>query len=317
MNRLSTTKQAAELLRSYEDVFILCHTQPDGDTVGSAFALCHALRGLGKRAAVRCSDRLPLKYVYLTEKLEDDNFEPKNIVTVDIASPSLLGVQNEKFASRIDLCIDHHKLNTLEPKNSYIEPRTAATCQILFKIIKDAGCEITSDIADALFTGITTDTGCFKYASAGPETLRVAAELMELGANSGEINRINFDCQSKGYMKMYAKAVDGLEFFENGKIAITALTQKLLKECELDESEVEGIAAMPRTCEGVYVGITLRELKDGSFKASVRTRDPIDAAAIALKLGGGGHVRAAGCQLKDVTLEQAKAVLLDIAKAVC
>lgn len=303
--------RASEALKSYEDILILTHALPDGDTLGCGYALCRALRALGKRATVQCSDEIPKKYSYLWEEMDEQEFEPKNIVAVDVADPKLLGKKLRVYENDIDLCIDHHISNLLYAKATLLDSDAGATAEIIFMVIKNMGVEIDKYTADCLYTGISTDTGCFKYNNTTSRTHRISAELIDLGADSAEINRIMLDTKSVAYLELQRLALESLELHFEGKCAIVSLSKDMFDKSGTNESDSEGIAALPRQIEGVYVGVTLRERAENQIRASVRTHKPINASEICKKLGGGGHFYAGGCKFK-ATLEESKAMILEV-----
>ena len=299
----------ASFLKSHDNFTILTHAHPDGDTLGSGFGLCLALRALGKKANVINNEELPAKFGYL--EVEKQDFEEQTVVAVDIADVTLMGNDIiEKYGSKVDLCIDHHGSNRLFAAQSYVDATAAAAAQIVYEIVCLLGVEITPEIADRLYTGITTDTGCFRYANVTPETHRIAAKLMECGASAADINVKMFETKTRTYAALERLALDGMQFFYDGKCALITITREMFAESGSDENECDGIAAISRQIEGVLVGVTMRERRDGTYKASVRTHSPVDASAICAKLGGGGHHNAAGCQLPG-TREEATKLLID------
>ncbi len=301
--------RAASFLKSHDNFTILTHAHPDGDTLGSGFGLCLALRALGKKANVINNEELPSKFRYLETEKQD--FEEETVVAVDIADVTLMGKEMmEKYGDRVDLCIDHHGANRLFAKESYVDSGAAAAAQIVYEIVCLLGVEITPGIADRLYTGISTDTGCFRYANVTPETHRIAAKLMEAGASAAEINVKMFETKTRTYAALERLALDGMQFFYDGKCALITITREMFAQSGSDENECDGIAAISRQIEGVLVGVTMRERRDGSYKASVRTHNPVDASAICARLGGGGHHNAAGCQLPG-TREEAAKLLID------
>lgn len=288
---------AASFLREHDDYMILTHSHPDGDTLGSAFGLCRVLRALGKRANVTCNDVIHHKYDYLL--VDEQQFTPETVVSVDVADPVLLGSNvMREYGEKIQLCIDHHGTNKLSADFSLIDGSAAACAEIIAKTAIELSVEITADIADCLFTGITTDTGCFRYSNVTPQTHMIAAMLIEKGARASEINEIMFETKTVTYAALEKLALETMRFYYGGRCAFITITQKMFEISGSDESECEGIAALPRQVEGVLVGVTLRERKDGTFKASIRTRNGIDASEICTRLGGGGHKNASGCQLE-------------------
>ena len=301
---------AVSFLKSHDNFTILTHAHPDGDTLGSGFGLCLALRALGKKANVVNNEELPPKFRYL--EIEPQEFEEQTVVAVDIADANLMGNDiKAEYETKVDLSIDHHGSNRLFAKMNYVDSSAAAAAQIIFEVIGLLGVEITPQIANCLYTGISTDTGCFRYANVTPATLRTAARLMELGADAAKINVMMFETKTRTYAALEKLALDGMQFFYDGKCALITITRDMFAESGSDENECDGIAAISRQIEGVLVGVTVRERRDGSFKASVRTHNPVDASAICSRFGGGGHPNAAGCQLPG-TKDEAVKQLIDV-----
>lgn len=308
-----TLEAAAKRLLAQDDILILTHSSPDGDTVGSAFALCMALQKLGKRVRVECSDPIPSKYGYFTDKVEKIDFNEKFVVAVDIADTKLLGENLSGYADKVDLCIDHHGSNTHYAKEFYVEPTAAAAAQIISKLVPLMGVEIDTDIANAIFTGISTDTGCFRYTNVTPETHRAAADMIERGAQAGMINRLMFETKSRSRMEIERRTLDTIEYFADGRCAVVYTTLDMMREAGTIDGDMEGISAMTRQIEGVAAGVTLREQSGGKFKISLRTSDELDASKICAQFGGGGHKAAAGCAMSG-TLDEVKAAIVG---AVC
>lgn len=301
---------AAKIISEQNNILILCHDHPDGDTLGSGFALCRALTAMGKKARVECADKIPQKYSYMYEGLKKEEFTPEFIMCVDVADKKLLGAMEEKYGDKISLCIDHHGSNRLFAENTCLDFSAAANAENIYRVIKELGAEFTKEIADCIYTGLTTDTGCFRYANVTAQTHIIAAEMISLGADAAEINRVMFETKSRAYVALERMALDSMEMHCGEKIALVCLTQDMFKESGADESDVDGIASIPRQIEGVLAGATIRERKDGKFKVSLRTHAPVNASEICALLGGGGHSRAAGCEI-DAPLENAKKLLLD------
>ena len=169
------------------------------------------------------------------------------------------------------------------------------------------GVEIDKVIADNLYTGIVTDTGCFKYQNTTSNTHIIASKLIECGANYYEINRIMFDTKSFARLKVEQQAVDNIEMYFNNRCALMTITAEM--QSMVTPDELEGVTPIPRQIEGVLIGVTIREKIEGKFKCSVRTHEPIDASEICATLGGGGHNRAGGCEILG-TLDEAKQKML-------
>lgn len=299
-----------EFLMGNDSFSVLCHKSPDGDTLGSAFALCFGLRQLGKKANVISPDPIPSKYSYVTDCYGSEDFEEKAIIAVDVADTKLLGCIEEKYGGRIDLCIDHHPSNKDYAKITLLDGEAAATAQIIYRVLRELGVEFDKRIANCIYTGLSTDTGCFRYPNTQPETHRVAALMMEKGAEAAMINRLMFETKSRARLTVEREVFKNIQFFLDERCAVAFVTRELLDKTGIAEDELDGFAAMTRQIEGVCVGVFLREVEKG-FKASVRTGDEVDASAVCRHFGGGGHFRAAGCTI-EASLDSAIREIVDV-----
>lgn len=306
-------ESAAKTLLSKDKILILTHRSPDGDTIGSGYALAMALRKLGKNVKVDCTDPFPEKYSYFTDKLEKLEFDEEFVVSVDIADTKLLGEKLSDYADKIDLCIDHHGSNTKYAKEYYVEASAAAAAQVIAKLIRLMNVEFDKDIANAIYTGITTDTGCFRYTNVTAETHRIAADMIDCGAESGMINRLMFETKSRSRLEIERRVMDSIQFYLDGRCAIAYATIDMMKESGAVDSDMEGVSSLPRQIEGVMAGITLREKNNGKFKVSVRTTDELNASAICANFGGGGHKAAAGCMITG-TLNEAIEQIIEVVR---
>ena len=297
-------KACAGLLKEHDNILILTHAHPDGDTLGSGFALLRALLKLGKTARVINDDEIPAKYSYLYEDLHCKPFQEEYIVAVDVATENLLGNLQNKYSGRVDLCIDHHLTNT-EYAGSLLLRDAPAACEIIYDVINELGVPIDNKIANCLYTGISTDTGCFRYASTTAHSYRIAAKLIDAGANNGLINRKMFETKSKTYVNLERLALNGLQLFCQDRGAVITVTQEVYAKAGSNEQETEALAPLTRQIEGVEIGITIREKKDKTCKASLRTYESVNAADLAKYFGGGGHAQAAACRF-DCSVEEAK-----------
>lgn len=312
-----TVESTAALLLAEHDWLILTHQYPDGDTLGSAFALCRALQLTGRSARVVCNDEIPEKYEYLTTAATEDPFIPTHICAVDVADVKLLGAElEETYGNRIDLCIDHHISNTHYAHHLLLKDYSA-TAMIVLEVVRAMGVQPDELIAEALYTGISTDTGCFKYSNTTALTHRMAAELMEVGIRSDMINRQMFDIKSRARIELERMALADMRFYCDGRVAVMPVTLAMINKANARENDMEGLSPLPRQIEGVWIGVMLREKVTGGYKVSFRSGNHANASAVALQLGGGGHVAAAGCTLDTESLEAAtEQVLTAIRRAV-
>ena len=297
-------KACAGLLKEHDNILILTHAHPDGDTLGSGFALLRALLKLGKTARVINDDEIPAKYSYLYEDLHCKPFQEEYIVAVDVATENLLGNLQNKYSGRLYLCIYNHLTNT-EYAGSLLLRDAPAACEIIYDVINELGVPIDEKIANCLYTGISTDTGCFRYASTTAHSYRIAAKLIDAGANNGLINRKMFETKSKTYVNLERLALNGLQLFCQDRVAVITVTQEMYAKTGSNEQETEALAPLTRQIEGVEIGITIREKKDKTCKASLRTYESVNAADLAKYFGGGGHAQAAACRF-DCSVEEAK-----------
>ena len=176
-------------------------------------------------------------------------------------------------------------------------------------MINELGTKITPYMASCLYTGIATDTGCFKFSNTTPRSHRYAAELIEKGADYGEINRVMFEVKSRGRIAMEREVLENIEFYYGGRCAVITVTRDMIKETGCPLGDLDGVTAMSRQIEGVQIGVTIKEKPDGKYKVSLRTFEPYNAADICAVFGGGGHIRAAGCEF-SCDIESAKRQLL-------
>jgi phosphoesterase RecJ-like protein len=308
---LNDLKITVDKLRASDNFLIIAHAFPDGDTIGSSFALCMSLIKIGKHARVICSDSIPTKYEYIYSSLIQSDFEAKFIIATDIADTNLFGEKLQEYVGCVNLCIDHHISNKKYAEFTLLDAKAAATCEIIADVIKLLGVEFDNVIADSIYTGLATDTGCFRYSNTTPKTLRCAADMIEFGAKSAIINKRMFETNSRARLEIERSAMNSLEFFCHEKAVLICITLDMLAKAGATELDLEGIPSLPVRIEGVIVGITIKEKSTGHYKISVRTNNGVNASKICASLGGGGHAAAAGCQF-DGTLEQVKNIMIEI-----
>lgn len=287
--------EAAEFLKSNDDYLILMHASPDGDTLGCGFALCGALQRIGKRAKAVCPDEIPHRFDYMRCAFTEQEFEPQTVVCVDVADTKLLGDMKE-IGDRAALCIDHHVSNTEYAERLLLRESYAAAAELMYEVILAMGVEIDRALANCIYTGVATDTGCFKFSNTTPQSHIIAAKLIECGAEIAPINYAMFELKTTGRLKLEQQMLNDIKFYGNGHIAVIAVMKSVIDRIpDIDSDDVGAMAAIPRQIEGVDIGISIKEKKNGVFKASLRSSERIDVSEIAKKFGGGGHARASGC----------------------
>lgn len=303
-----------KFFESHDNYQILTHKSPDGDTLGSAFALCAALRGMGKKANVINNENLPVRYNFLYEDYYVQDFETETVVAVDIADEKLFGSRLAKYEGKVDVCIDHHISNTKYAKETVLDAEASAAALILYEFFRSQGIAISALQAKCLYTGIATDTGCFKFENTTPKAHMAAADLMRYDFNFSRINRKMFDVKSKERLKVEEMMISEMEYYFDDRCSIICLTTELMKESGVEPAEFDGLASIPLSVDGVIIGITIKQRHENVYKLSVRTTDKMDASDFCRGFGGGGHIRAAGCEIAG-TLEEVKDRVLKAVKS--
>lgn len=304
-----TAQECSQLLLSKNNILIITHTNPDGDTLCSAAALCSALRRAGKRANLFRNPAVTTKYMPHVEKyFAPKSFRSKYIVSVDVATEKMFA---EGFDGAIDLCIDHHPTNSHYAKKELVCPDKAACGEIVLAVIKEMCGGITQEEADLLYIAVTTDTGCFQYLNTNAATFRAAAELLEYGADTGMVNVKFFRKASRARLKLEGMIYSTMGFYRDGKISVAIITKEMLRQAGACEEDCDDLAGLAGRAEGASVNITIRERDNGSSKVSVRTGRDVSSSDICAVFGGGGHAMAAGCTI-DCPPEKARDMLLAV-----
>ena len=297
MTKLTITETAA-LLRQMDNILILTHVRPDGDTVGSAAALCRALRDVGKTAYLLPNGEITATYApYAAPYWAGEGFVPDHVVAVDIATVGLFPENALPYAER----------DTGYAKALCLDDTSAAAAEIVYAVIRELT-PLTADIALPLYVGIATDCGCFQYGNTTPRSHRIAAELMEL-VDVAEVNRQLFRVKSRVRLAMESRMVAEMELHDDGRVVVMQIPLALRREYHATDADIEELSSLAAQVEGTDCGITLRELQPGKIKISLRTGPRVDACAACAILGGGGHRAAAGATVEG-TMEEVKARVL-------
>ncbi len=304
-----TLNETADFLLSHDHYSILTHRRPDGDTIGSSAALCRILRKMGKTAHILRNAEVTERFAWLHEGLtKEDSEESDTILTVDVASPGMLPAQYEKYLGRIALRIDHHASATSFTENELVDAGMGACAEIIFDLMQQLWQDFDPDIADAIYVGTSTDTGCFRFANTTSHTFVTAAACAANGARVYQLNQELFETNTLGRLKIQGWIVENMKVFSGGKLAVIAIPKAVEDAIGVTEDDMDNISSFPRTVAGVCMASTLRETRDGDVKLSVRAIPGYDATVLTAKFGGGGHKGAAGATLKMPLEEAAQAV---------
>lgn len=301
---MMTRNEAANWLLERDNFAILTHRRPDGDTIGTAAALCRILRAQGKTAHVLVNPGVTELYAYLLGGLTKEAAEKNDvIVSVDVAAPNMLPEEFQQYLGRIGLRIDHHGTAASFTEQELVDPGVGACAEIVYDILMEMWMDLDKDMAEAIYVAVSTDTGCFRFANTTDHAFLVAAACAAAGAPVYKLNQILFDTNSLAKLRLQAWVVDHVKLLRGGKYALVAIPKAVEQALGIDEDDTQSISAFVRSIEGVCLAATLRETKDGA-KMSLRAVPGYDAAAICAKFGGGGHKGAAGASV-NMPLEEA------------
>ena len=311
-----TLDNILEEIKKAKTIVILTHENPDGDAVGSSLAMYMALKQMGKNPDLVIPE-LPRVYNFMpcaNEIKKEGSKEPYDLaIALDSATIKMLnGWSNYFETAKVKVTIDHHSTNTMYADYNFVNPDAPACAQILISIIDYFGVNIDKEIGTCILTGIITDTGGFQYQSTTPETFEFASELLKKGVNVSDVYKRVMNTKSRANFELRKRAIDRMEFLEEGKIAITYITKKDEEDVNSETGDYEGIVEEGRAIEGVEVSIFIRETSKG-FKASLRSNNYVNVSDVCMMFGGGGHLHAAGCTIAQ-SLEQVKEKIVNQVK---
>ena len=300
MKQNNSMKEIGEQLLAADSVLLFPHINTDGDALGSCVALCAALRNAGKQAAILMEEETP-EYVgfldkgYCTQDHEAIK-DPDVCMCVDCSETKRFPARTETFfKGKTTICLDHHVTSEPFADYNYIDGSAAATCELVYKLLTAMELEITPEIAEAIYTGISTDTGNFQYSNTTKETHLIAAELMDAGIDHNKLTVLLYQNTKLERLRITCRVLDTMEIFADGKAALAYVSQQMLEEEGVSMEDAEGSIDLLRNIMGVEIAAILKERELGVVKASMRAKTSANVAEIAGKFGGGGHIKAAGC----------------------
>ena len=310
-----SARGAAGYLEALDNVLLLTHVRPDGDTIGSAAALCRALRDCGQTAYLLPNPEITATYApYAAPYWAPEGWQAEHIVSVDIADASLLPENAQSYRDRIELAIDHHPSQTFFARNTCLEADSAACGEIVYEIIQHLTA-LTADIALPLYVAVSTDCGGFQYGNTTARTHRIAAALMDV-VDVAAVNKALFRTKSRVRLAMESRMVADMKLFDHQRVVVMEIPLSLRQEMQATDADIEELSALPALVEGTDCGVTLRELRPGTVKVSVRTGPRVDACALCRILGGGGHHAASGATVEGTLNEARMAVLAAYRKVI-
>ena len=303
-----TLTETAARLRGNEPTLILFHRHPDGDAVGAGFGLKLILEAMGCTARCICEDEIPERLRFLTEGMQDSvlkknlpaDFVPTQLISVDTASPAQAGVLYPDYEGRFDLMIDHHAKGEMYA-DGYIDGSASSAGELIYRLSRELVrmgrlTAIPEGVDRLLYAAVSSDTGCFRYSNASPETHRAAAALLEAGFDSADLNHRLFGVKSYKLLQAEKVGFDRLKLYADGRLGIVAMPYTVMEQYGFTDEHLGTLVDVARGLQGVQVAVAIRQPKaEGVYRVSMRSSCEVDVAAVCAEFGGGGHIKAAGC----------------------
>ncbi|MED0677937.1 bifunctional oligoribonuclease/PAP phosphatase NrnA [Aneurinibacillus thermoaerophilus] len=319
----ASLEAAVRFIHRHQHFLVVNHVNPDGDATGSLLAMGWLLRQLGKRVTLVNEGETPAKFSFLpgadaivnmSTRTEHDTYDA--VITCDCADFARIGEVAAWFAPKCELLnIDHHPTNDLFGDVNLVRIDAAATAEVIFDLVKFMELTINAELATCLYTGLLTDTGGFRYSNTTPRVMEAASELLKHGVEPARIAEQVLETITKAHVELLRRALQTLELMDGDRAAYLTVTLADMAKTGAGNDDTEGLVTYARNIEGVEVGVLYKEVAGGKVKVSFRSRSEVDVAAIAKSLGGGGHIRAAGCTVEG-TLAEVKAVVSQKVSAV-
>ncbi|HPJ66413.1 MAG TPA: bifunctional oligoribonuclease/PAP phosphatase NrnA [Desulfobacteraceae bacterium] len=318
INFKKNLERIASVLQKGNTFLIMTHRDPDPDGIGSMLALGKALNNDGKEAFLVTEEPLfpPISRLNGAERIIQDIESDRYfdcVIVMDSGEVERVGGPRSYLEGDLPVInIDHHESNKLFGEINLVDSSSSSTAELVFYVIKAAGLNINSDAAEDIFAGIQADTGSFKYNNATASSLRIAADMIELGANPWQISRTMMQECSVSQLKLLQSALGSLEFYHNGEIGLMTLSLDMMNFERNRVLESNRFIDYPRFVQGVEIAVLIRQTGENDYKFSLRSNDRVNVARLSARFGGGGHIRAAGFEchgslacLKDSFLKEA------------
>ncbi|MBI5328409.1 MAG: bifunctional oligoribonuclease/PAP phosphatase NrnA [Deltaproteobacteria bacterium] len=304
-------EQVINEIKNGQTFLISSHVNPEGDAVGSTLALAIGLKELNKDVTAYLYDPVPKVFEFLpfadkvVNRINEDKIYDA-VLVVDCGQKDRLGEDFNKIKNKGKLInIDHHTTNDCFGDINVIDDDACAAGEMVYDLLKEINVGITSDIATDIYVSILTDTGSFRYSSSTPKAFRIAGEMVGLGVKPWDISQRIYESNPLNKLTLLASVLNTLEVTGDGKVASLIVTLDMLNKVNAAKDIVDGFVNYARTVEGVEVGVLFREARPGEYKISFRSKGRIDVADISQEFGGGGHMNAAGCNIKG-SLQEVK-----------
>ncbi len=310
MNDRAYDDVIAALNGSSDPLLVVCHISPDGDAIGAAVSVALYCERIGRRAILVNDDPILPRYWYLPKadqflRTSQITEQFHTVVAVDCADERRMG-QTISLAApdRLLINIDHHDTNRGFGDMNLVDPKAAATCLVLYRLFQRANAEFDEAMALAIYSGIVFDTGGFRYENTTPEIHRAAGFLLERGVQPFYVADRLLEAITPSQAQLVKLGLESLAVTPDGRVAYVAISREMFHMSGADDEDTDVLLPYTRSLVGVEVGIVFRERSDGTVKVSLRSRERVDVAVVAVHFSGGGHIRAAGCTV-DGPLSQA------------
>lgn len=308
-------REIIDYIDSINKIAITFHVSPDGDATGSALSLLQGLRKYGKEAYIISKDKPAnnLGFLPYVQEITGENVEVVKgtdcVIVLDCGNYERIAGDVDNFNGKL-INIDHHVSNDKYADLNYVDTKAAGTVEIIYELLNLMSIDIDKDIARTLYTGLVTDTGSFRYSNTTKKTHEMAGGLLSKEIEHDAIHREIFDNKSFNKLKLTGRVLDNMELLLNDKIVIMKITLDMLKELDMEKEDTGDIVSFGNKVEGVEACILLKESEKG-IKVSFRSKDALDVRKVAEVFDGGGHTKAAGALIKDVTIEKAKELIIE------
>ncbi len=304
-----------------QSFLISSHEHPEGDAIGSMLALGWALKDLQKEVFLLNQDPLPENLSFLPGAEEIKHQAPAQgtfdvALIVDCGDKSRLGEEFSKI-SRLGkiINIDHHISNSYFGDLNLVDPQASSTAEIIYDLVRQIKVPLRKAIAENIYVGILTDTGSFHYANTSAKALQVARECLLAGVNPAKVAEAIYDNQPLARLRLLALVLGTLEVEAAGQISLVIITQKMMAEAGATLDQTEDLINYPRSLKGTEVALLLREINNGLYRVSLRSRGKVNVAQIAAEFQGGGHPNAAGCTMEGDLLTVKERIIRRVSRA--
>lgn len=306
----ASVRKTVRAIKAAKKILVVCHINPDGDTIGCLLALGLSLIQIGKKVTLLSQDGIPARFQFLpgSDLVIPESKEPADVaIAVDCGSITQLGMTKTIFfKAKTTVQVDHHDFGEPFGKIQVMEEDASAVGEIMYELIRAIGAKITPNIASCLLASIIIDTGSFRFSNIRPKTFEICGDLVKTGINLQHLIEESYWKKSQATAQVSGYGLMKSEFSDDGAVAWSTVTQKDFLRFKANLSDVDSVADDLRSVEGVKVAALFRELPNGAFRTSLRSKYGINVANVAKLFGGGGHHNSAGCVLKNFKIQKEK-----------